>query len=221
MEYIQISRNDNLSDALSYLHAAEQKVRALNEPELTTTIRMVHLYYLTAFAYRYHASTLSRSKRARAVFQNIARVRELGAKVMEAAPDYADIRWVVAVTMMLSADVGVAGVNMFLGLKDEAIGYAVESLDLDSQNPMARVVLNNFDALAPWLIGAKPERGFAAILLEPRAEWAKPHLFEYYISRVYAYRKYRDTVRMKQAFQSAQALYPESWRLKNLSVFVR
>ncbi len=220
MEYVLITNND-LSQTHIYLEQIHKKVRSGKETEIQKDMRTMHLYYLEAYAYLFHESDISKLKRNDAIFNLVEQVRIVGESLLLQYKKSSDVRRVMAVSMMLTANTGIQGLNKFMNVRTIAINYAVEALSLDSQNPMARVVLNNFDSLAIRFIGAKSQRGFFAINIEINSQWKKPQVFEFYVSQIFAFLKKRDKKSARQSFEKASELYPNSWRLKTLYKDIR
>ncbi len=214
-EYVLIT-NNNLEQTRLYLQRLREKIKKGDELEVRKNIRLMHLYYLEAYSYLYHSSVISKSERNKAIFDLVEQVREFGEGVLVQYKAASDVRRVMAVSMMLMADTGVWGLNKFMNVRRLAIKYAVDALALNENNIMARVVLNNFDSLAIGLVGANAERGFKAINVEVQTEWKKPHVFEFYVSQIFAFLKKRDKENALVSFEKARALYPGGWRLKKL-----
>lgn len=212
MEFILILNND-LEKSILLLDRYEKEVRNNDETEIERKIRLTHLSYLRAYAYSYHVlSQNPKKKHAEEAFEAVKTAITLGTEIIKEQPDYSDIYRVVAVSMMLNAEHGLLGVSRFLTYQHDAIEYAKKAVTLDPGNPMARVVLNNFDTLANFLVGANKKRGRKAIMVPIQKNWKKAQIFEFLYSQCLLYRYEKNSKKLQLTLSKMKSLYPESWR---------
>lgn len=212
-EYILIKNND-LDKSLDYLTKVIDTLHNDKGLDVEQRMRIAHLQYLTAYSYIFHISaTLKKSEKITHAITTLDKFIPSLITISEKYPNYSDALRVLAVSRMLYGSAGLQGFTKFMYTKNTALEEITRAIQLNPQNMMARVVLNNFDSLAPRLAGAKPERGYSLIFIDIPPTLPKPQRFEVFMSRLHAYERKKQQKQVELTIDTLYSLYPRSWRI--------
>ncbi len=209
--------NNNLELSLLKIEQAMQKVLESTESKLIKDIRKTHLYFLTAFSYTYHEPSKKQKKsKSELAFTAIDTTITLGENIIAQLPSYSDMYRIVSTCMMLSAEHGLMGISKFLLYQQKVIEYIQKAIELNPNNPMARVTLSNFDTLGNFIVGANKKRGQALIFVPIQESWPKVFTFEFLNSQAIVYKKTKNTSKYQETIQVMKTLYLKSYRYTQL-----